>query len=335
MSTTTATRSHRYQRWSGELDKGRSTWLAIVVTGIHLAFKQARTRTLVMSVALVTLGTCAVLYVLSLLETLVGTPEAHGVYDFLQAFLGVDVSGVSRIEELRGVLWGTLFLVMIKAEMFWVLIVVAQIGPGLIAKDLRFRALPIYFAKPLTPLTYVLGKWLVVAFFIALVTLIPNLGSLLLGSMMTGGLGTMGQLLNLGLDLLLSGLLACVVGGTVVLALSSLTSDHRYVTVAWLAVCLLPVFAQAIVDELLPGQSRAGLLGCISLRDDMVILTEWLFGLRDAWEASGLPTRAFGEALAKPIKPLYPALVLAGWTVVAALVCYRRVVRFSRSAANV
>ena len=132
MTTTAATRPHRYQRWSGELNMGRWTWLAIVVTGIRQALTQAMTRALVMSAAMVLLGTCAVLYVLSLLETLVGTPEARGIYDFLQAFLGVDISSVSRLEELREVLWRTLFLMMIKVEMFWVLIIVARIGPGLI-----------------------------------------------------------------------------------------------------------------------------------------------------------------------------------------------------------
>ena len=51
-------------------------------------------------------------------------------------------------------------------------------------------------------------------------------------------------------------------------------------------------------------------------------------------ELTGLPARAYTSALGPQRRPLYPALVLVGTAVVAAAVCYRRVVRFSRAAAN-
>jgi ABC-type transport system involved in multi-copper enzyme maturation permease subunit len=335
MTTTPTSRAHHYQRWEGELSKGRLTWLAIVVTGVRLALKEKKTRALVMTIALVVLGNCIILYVLSLLEVLAGTEQARAIREFVRGFLQVDISGVSRIEEFREILWRTLFLLVIKVEMFWVLLVVARVGPGLIANDLKHRALPIYFAKPVTPLTYVAGKWLVVAAFIAMVTLIPNLVSLIIGALITGGLHTWGQLLGLGLDLLLSGATLCVVGGAIVLALSSMSSDYRYVTVAWLAICLLPVFGQAILNEALPAESTTGWLGCVSLRDNVLTVTDWLCGLRQAWEASALPAESFSNALMKPVKPICAAVVLAGWTAGAILIAYRRVVTFSRSAANV
>ena len=309
--------------------------MAIVVTGIRLTLKEARTRVLVLTASGVMLGTCGVLYVLSLLETLVGTDEARGLYDFVRAFLHVDISGVARIEELRAVLWSSFYLLTIKIQLLWVVIVVARVGPGLIAKDLKTRALPIYFAKPVTPMTYVAGKWLIVAAFIAAVMLVPNLISLILGSLITGGLNTWGQTLGLGWDLFVSGMVVCLVAGAIVLALSSLTSDHRYVAVAWLAICLIPMAAQKILHESLPANTTTGWLGCISLRDNIVIVTDWLLGIRDAWEASSLPSEAFSQALVRPINPAYAAIVLAGWTAGAFWICYRRVVCFARSAANV
>ncbi|MCK4661208.1 MAG: hypothetical protein KAV82_16935 [Phycisphaerae bacterium] len=334
-ATTSTTRPCRYQRWDGELNQGHWTWLTIVVTGVRRIAKNAKTRTLIMTSGLFVLGSCGIFYALSLLETIVGTPQAKGLYDFVRGFLGVDISSVSRLEEFRGILWRCVFLVMIKIQMFWVLFVVARVGPGLIANDLKARALPIYFAKPVAPLTYLLGKWMVVASFIAMVMLLPNLLSLLVGTLMTGGLGSWSQSLGLAWDLLVSGLGVCVLGGMIMIALSSMTSDSRYVTGAWLAVCVLLVFAQAIVNEALPGKSVQGFLGCISLRDNVLVLTDWLFGMRQAWEASSLPVEAFSEALVKPVKPLYSAVVLGGWTLAAVLFSYRQVVRFSRSAANV
>ncbi len=339
MTTAPATSTpHGYRRWDGELGQGRWTWLVITVTGIRLGLKHNRTRMLVLTSLAFIPGTCGLFYVFSLMETLLAAPRdqsMHGLIDFVRVFLGVDVSGVSRLEDYREPLWRGAFFLVIKVQMFWVLIVVAQVASGLIARDIKARALPIYFAKPITPFTYMVGKWAVVAAFIALVTLVPNLLSLTLGTMMTGGLHTWGQILNLGCDLFLAGLLICVVGGAIVLALSSMTSDYRYVAVGWLAVTLLLAFGQGLLNQALPSEATTGWLGCISLRSDVLILTDWLFDLRRTWEASGLPAEAFSKALVRPVEPFHAAVVLAGWTAASILLCYRRVVRFSRSAANV
>jgi len=335
MTEASAGRTHRYRRWEGELRKGRWTWLAIVTGGIRLALQQPRNRVLILTSSFLVLGSCVTLYVISLLDSLVETQEAEGIYDFVRTMLGVDISGVSRIGEYREMLWRAMFLVLVKAQMFWILIVVARIGPPLIANDLRFRALPIYFSKPVRPWTYVAGKWLVLVSFIAMVSALPNLVSLLLGTLITGGLSTWARFADLFADLFLSGLLLCVVAGSIGLALSSVTSDRRYATVAWLAVCLLPVIAQAIVDDTIPEQAATGWLGCISLRDNLMVLCDWLLGVRESLEASGLPTKAFSEALVKQVPVYRAAVVSAGWTAAAVLVTYRRVIWFSRSAANV
>jgi hypothetical protein len=57
--------------------------------------------------------------------------------------------------------------------------------------------------------------------------------------------------------------------------------------------------------------------------------------MRSAWAATPLPAEAFQQALGSAVEPVYPALVLGAIAVVAALGCYRRVLRFSRAAANV
>jgi hypothetical protein len=124
-------------------------------------------------------------------------------------------------------------------------------------------------------------------------------------------------------------------GGILILALSSTTSDSRYVAVAWLAICLLPVMAQAIVNDALDPTQTTGLLGSISLRGNVMTLTQWIFDMRDAWAATPLPAGAYEQALGNPVRPVYPAIALGVITVAAAVFCYRRVLHFSRSAANV
>jgi ABC-type transport system involved in multi-copper enzyme maturation permease subunit len=328
---------HRYQRWSarGGPSALTSGWFNIATTGFRLEHKRPHTQKLLWANIGFVIGPSVILYLLSLLEVMAGTPQARGIYEFLSTFIRVDLSGVARLGEYRELLWRTLFMVMIRLELFWIMIVISRIGPGLIANDLKARALPIYFSRPVTPLTYLLGKWLVIASFIGLATLIPNLATLVMGVLITGGLHTWGQTLGLGLDLLIVGLAVMVFGGALILALSSLTSDSRYVTVGWLAVCLLPTMAQGIVRESVDPSRTTGWLGSISLRDNIVALVDWLFGMGEAWRATPLPPEAFDRALVSPVEPIYPAVVLGAITVVAILICYRRVVRFSRTAANI
>jgi hypothetical protein len=120
-----------------------------------------------------------------------------------------------------------------------------------------------------------------------------------------------------------------------ILAISSLTADKRFVIVGWLAIALLPQITQKILFEQLPPASTTRFLGSLSPSNDIVLLTNWLFDLRSAWQASGLPHQAYAAALGPNVEPLYPAIVLLAVTAAAGAIAYRRVVRFSRSAANV
>ncbi len=326
---------HRYQRWAGRRGQSaRRGWLTMAARGLRLEYARPATQRLVWVGFAFILGIGVVLYLLSLLETIVGTADARPIYGFIQTFLGVDLSGVARIGEFRAVLWRTVFLAVFKIELFWVMVVVARTGPGLIANDLKARALPIYFARPITPLTYLLGKWLVAAGFIALVTVVPNLLALLGAVLVTGGLETWGQTLSLAADLVLAGLGVMVFGGILVLALSSLTSDSRYVAVGWLAVCLLSAIAQSVVNVTVAAAETTRFLGSISLQQNVITVAEWLFGMKAAWGQTPLPTEAFVRPLTSSVEPLYPAIVLLVITVLACAVCYRNVLRFSRSAAN-
>jgi len=335
MTTASADQAHHYQRWQGTLGKSHWTWPAIVSNGITSAFKHAITRVLILTSGTTVLAAVGLFYAISLLESVVGTEQAKGLYDVLGTLLKIDISGITRLAEFRDVLWRSTFLMITKIQMGWVLFVVARIGAGLIAKDLKARALPIYFSKPVTPATYLFGKWAVVAFFVAFAIPIPNLISVVLGTVLTGGPGTTVQILGLALDLVVSGLMVCVVSGAIILALSSATSEQRYVMVAWMAICFLPIIAQTIIDKSLPADVTSGWLGCISLRDDIIVLTDRLLHIRQALAATSLPAERFTQALGRYVDPGKAATVLC--TVTAAAICFswRRVVRFSRMASTV
>ncbi|MBI1825780.1 MAG: ABC transporter permease subunit [Planctomycetes bacterium] len=333
MTTISGDRVNQYQRWQGALGKSHWTWPAIVRNGITLALKHNKTRIVLLTGGIPAVTAVGVLYVLSLLESLVGTDEAKGMYDLLSAMLRINIHGVTRLVEFRDVLWRSTFLMMTGMQMFWVLIIVARVGTPLIANDLKHRALPIYFSKPVTPATYLLGKWAVAASFVALITLVPSFAAFAVSLLLTDGPGTWGQAARLANDLILTGMFVCVTSGAVIIALSSITSDQRYVTVGWVAICLLPMFAQKIINESLPSNATMGWIGCISLRDDIFVVAEHLLHVRKGLAATSLPAERFAQALTRPIDPAKAATVLGVLTVSAIFFSWRRVVRFSRMAA--
>ena len=95
----TASESARYLRWSGELKHARWTWLAIVTTGVRIAYRRSHMPLFLMMSVMFVIFTCVVFYILALLEELVGTDQAAGAYEFVRTLLGVDLSGVRRLAE--------------------------------------------------------------------------------------------------------------------------------------------------------------------------------------------------------------------------------------------
>ena len=336
MSVTPAGTVHsaHYQRFRTRPRTSRWVWVAMVERGVRLALKDHRNLILLMAAPGFIFGAVVIFYVLSLLEQLAGTRDAQGIYNFVKIFLRVDISGVAKLSDYRLPLWEGVFVLMTRLQLFYLLIVISRLGPGLIADDLKTNALPIYFARPITPMTYLLGKWLTIGVFIALCMLVPNMLALGGGILVAGTPGTWVQTFGLAGNLTLIGLGVMLIGGLLILALSSLTADKRFVVVAWIAIALLPEIIQQILFEELEGASTTRFLGSLSLNNNIMLLTNWVFDLRSAWQATGLPREAYEAALGRAVEPLYPALVLLAVTLTAGAIAYRRVVRFSQSAAN-
>ena len=326
---------HHYNRWQGRLRE--RSWVSLTICRAAIRQKLGNTRIqmmVMMGVLGFTGAYCMLFWVIAALEVVVGTDQAQQFYGIVQTFLKIDLHGVAQLGEYRELLWRTAYMMVFKVQLFYVLILVSLVGPSLVSNDIKVRALPIYFSKPITPATYLFGKWLAVATFIGSITLLPNILSLILGTVMIGGPGGWGPLFGLGFDLLWAGLATCLVGGMIVLACSSITADYRMATVAWLAVCLLLQVAQSIVNENVPAASTKGWLGCMSVGNNLMALTDWLMGVAASWRDTKLPEQAFNNALVRPVAIFNVGVVLAAWVAGAAVLSYRRVVRFSRSAAN-
>lgn len=87
---------------------------------------------------------------------------------FLRQYVQVPQGGLFKIEN-------TFFFIFLTVQSTMGFILATFIGPGLISPDLTNNALPLYFCRPLSRTGYVVGKGLVIAALLSLVTWIPGL----------------------------------------------------------------------------------------------------------------------------------------------------------------
>jgi ABC-2 type transport system permease protein len=130
----------------------------------------------------------------------------------------------------------------------WLFATLASLGAGasVIAEDLTHRAFQFYFAKPVTPAQYLLGRVLAVALFCFLLLFIPGLigtSAVVVFAPREEMLGRAGLVLP---ALFHSGLVALTLA-TVSVGLSSLSRSRALTMSAWIMVFLIPEILAGIV----------------------------------------------------------------------------------------
>jgi ABC-type transport system involved in multi-copper enzyme maturation permease subunit len=134
------------------------------------------------------------------------------------------------------------------------MILSATVGASLISRDVRHRALLMYFSRSITRVDYLIGKFLSLVLFLLLVTLGPGL-LLFLGQM---GMGqerlTFGQRLgDLG-SITLHSLILTVPMSAVVLAFSSLTKRTYLAAILWATFYFVSVSLSEVLKATLKAE---------------------------------------------------------------------------------
>jgi ABC-2 type transport system permease protein len=154
-----------YRRWDGEFLRRPVRWLPIWSNGVRLAFRSKGSpfRTVMFyGFLFVTLVPFLILFLLNFLFFF--PPE------FISKAFAEFLEEVAKIRPVQYVAMVHLFV-----PRGFLMIVTVIFGAGLIAKDRAASALPLYLSRPMTRLDYIFGKWFVVAFFLACLTLFPSL----------------------------------------------------------------------------------------------------------------------------------------------------------------
>ncbi len=234
-----------YQHWSGTLSGHTWRWLTITHHGVRIGMKNIFLRLLVIVSWLPAVGLAVLLCLWGLLEQ--KSPLVQPLMPFLSGIFPPEM--VMEARNYRVVVWTICFHYFLAIELPMCMIAVLLVGPSLISQDLRFNALPLYFSRPLRRIDYFAGKLGVIAWFLGMVIILPSLIAYVLGLLFSLDVTIVWDTFGLLAACLAYGFIVVLSAGTLMLALSSLSRNSRYIALFWVALW----FVSGIVASILAG----------------------------------------------------------------------------------
>ncbi len=155
------------------------------------------------------------------------------------------------------------------------------VGSGLISKDVKFNALQMYLAKPITAMEYILGKLGVVIFFLLMITLVPDIVLFLLQAILIGDSLYLRHYWLIPGAICAYSLLIIFSGTLIVLVLSAFSRNPRNAAFGAAAV----FWFSPVVAQLLRHSTWNTHYLLLSLPDNWIRVGEKIFGLRATTDA--------------------------------------------------
>jgi ABC-2 type transport system permease protein len=215
-----------YQHWQGPLSGHGWRWLAIARHGVRVQLKNRFLRFLLLIAWVPAAALVVAVAVWGLVEQ-----RNENVMPFARMFLPPPF--LEQPETYRTTVWTLFYSYFFKVEMFCIMLLIVVAGPGLISRDLRFNALPLYFARPLTRFDYFLGKLGVIGALVAALAVVPAVVAYVIGVCCSLDLSVIKDTFGVLLASVAYGLVVTLSTGTLILALSSLTRRSLYVGITW------------------------------------------------------------------------------------------------------
>ncbi len=236
-----------YQHWSGQLSGHAWSWLTIARHGVRIGSKGRALRLLLLISWIPALLLVFLLCLWGLLERKSGVVAP--LLQFL-TFLHPEIIADPRHYRLE--VWTICYDYFLLTELRFSMIVVLLVGPNLISQDLRYNALPLYFSRPLRRIDYFIGKLGVIVIFLGRIIILPCLIAYFLGLLFSLDISILRDTYRLLLASIVYGLVISLSAGLLVLALSSLSRNSRYVALFWLGIW----FVSSVVGGVLETADR-------------------------------------------------------------------------------
>jgi len=214
---------------------------------------------------------------------------------------------LSQVTPTPDTVWGY----YLQIQVWVILILTVMVGAGLVAEDRRTNALELYLSRPISVGQYVLGKLLVLSFFLSMITILPACLLILVQAILSGfEANQLAALADLAWRAVLAGGLFVGFLSLLVLTASSLSSRARNAAILWIGFL---VVLEGLIAPLLREQFLSENVLLVSLHFNLGRCMAWILGNES--ELSAFPDLSVTSS----------AVVLAGWGLLCVLLIRRRV----------
>jgi ABC-2 type transport system permease protein len=254
-----------YQHWSGGLSGHAWRWLTITRHGVRTGLKNRFLRYLILAAWVPAIALVLVLCFWGLIER--KSSAASTLIQFL-SFLQPGI--ITSPRDYRIDIWRLSYFYFLRSELWFSMIMIFLLGPGLISQDLRFNALPLYFSRPLRRIDYFLGKLGVIVVFLALVMIVPSIVAYIMGLAFSLDISIIGDTSGILLASIGYGLIVSLSAGLLMLALSALSRNSRYVALLWAAVWIISSVVSLVLQSVDSEQRRYAYFSKLTPPSEMV-----------------------------------------------------------------
>lgn len=223
-----------YQHWSGQLTGHAWRWLAITRHGLRVATSGWAIKLVLFAAAMPAI---VLAFALSLWGLLERNSDAITAFLPFLGFLGKDI--LAGPLPYREVIWTLSFSIFLWVEMFFAMLLILLAGPNLISQDLRYNAFPLYFSRPLRRIDYFVGKLGVIVALLGAIMIVPSVIAYVLGMLFSLDITILRDTFGILLAAIAYGLVVSISAGTLILALSSLSRNSRYVALMWVGMWIV------------------------------------------------------------------------------------------------
>ena len=241
-----------YQHWSGNLSSHAWRWLAITRRGVRTALQGRIVRLALILAFLPAIVLVFVLCLWGLVERQSALIDT--IKPFLMPILGRPILAGPR--EYRIEIWTLCFHYFLSWELWFSMVLVLLVGPNLISQDLRYNALPLYFSRPLRRIDYFVGKLGVIVALLSAVIMVPCVIAYVLGLLFSLDITIVRDTSRILLASIIYGLVIALSAGMLMLALSSLSRNSRYVALFWMGIWILSGMVSFVLMKIEQEQRR-------------------------------------------------------------------------------
>ena len=243
-----------YQHWNGTLSGHAWRWLAVTRHGVRIGFQGRFLKLFLLLGLLPAVGLVVAISVWGLIER--NTSFVSPIVTLLVSMNLLSPQVAADPRHYRVEVWTMCYSFFHSMELTLSMVLVLLVGPELISQDLRFNALPLYLSRPLRRIDYLAGKLGVIATILGLVIIGPSLFAYALGMLFSLDLTIIRDTYRLLFASVAYGLVIILSSGMLILALSSLSRNSRYVALFWLAVWIISAVVGIILNVTDQNQRR-------------------------------------------------------------------------------